>query len=173
MQDVEFDASYIGRNPLGDMLETLSEMVHEGCESSRLRWLSEPGALQLSIDVKDGNAHLCVEELVHGRGCPDIRDGQWMKKLDTSVPLDRLAAAVVEEAERNLLLHGIAGFSEDWGDHSEAFPMSAYLRLKGIDVSCGDDDLKRSPLEKELDILCSLIISKGAGPRTCGHIITD
>ena len=66
---------------------------------------------------------------------------------------------VAKEAERNLLLHGLVGFSTDWRDHTDVFPISAYLRLKGIGYECGDDDLSKSSLEEELRVIGCLMTS--------------
>lgn len=64
---------------------------------------------------------------------------------------------MVKEAERNLKLHGISGFSTDWMSHSDIFPMSAYLILRGINPTIGLDDLRYSSLEEELRIIQTLL----------------
>ena len=159
-QMVAFNASYIGRNPLEDILEALPEMVFDEYDHCQLHWLSEPGVLRLTIKAADADAHILVEEFDQDIDYRKVKDAQWVKKLETVIPFTHLVAIVVREAERNLQLHGLVGFSEDWCDHTDVFPISAYLRLKGIKHKCDDDDLMKSPLEKELSVL-NTILSKG------------
>ncbi len=158
-QEVLFNASYIGNNPMGDMLEALHNMFND--DRDELYWMSEPGVLRLSIEVQEGIAHITVEESDLDVDYRKVKDAQWKKKLETVIPLTQLVNVVVEEAERNLLLHGLVGFSEDWCDQTDVFPMSAYLRLKGIDCICGDDHLRRSSFEEEILMLTHLLKTRG------------
>lgn len=159
-QMVAFNASYIGRNPLEDILEALPEMVFDEYDHCQLHWLSEPGVLRLTIKVVNEDAYILVEEFDQDIDYRKVDEAQWMKGLKTMIPFTHLVDVVVREAERNLLLHGLVGFSEDWCDHIDVFPISAYLRLKGIKHECGDDDLMKSSLEKELSML-NAILRKG------------
>ncbi len=134
-------------------------MVYDEYDHCRLHWMSEPGVLQLSIEVREGNAHITVEEYDQDTDYCKVKDAQWEKKLETTIPFSHLVNVVVKEAERNLLLHGLVGFSEDWCDHRDVFPMSAYLRLKGLDVICMIDDLQCTSLAMEVEVLQSLLES--------------
>ena len=156
-QDVIFDASYIGRNPLGDLLEAVAEMFCNNQDHCKLHWISEPGILRLNIKKKNGEAHILVEEYDEDIDYRKVGDDQWGTKLDAVMTVKRLADAVVSEAERNLRLHGLVGFSEDWCDHVDVFPISAYLRLKGIVSRFGDNDLRTSSLEEELAMLRGIL----------------
>lgn len=44
-QSVRFDASYIGPNPLGDLLEALADMKVNQEEKCYFTWQSEPGSV--------------------------------------------------------------------------------------------------------------------------------
>ena len=148
-QSVEFDATYIGPNPLGDFMEAISEIVDGNEDEIALSWSNEPGSLQLEMQVKDQVAYLVVKESPDLL-CPSEKEGgQWTKKIDAIVDFNCVVDAVVKEAERNLQLHGIAGFSDDWMIRRDVFPMSAYLKLKGIksEYEKGDDYRKSSPLD--------------------------
>ena len=157
-QEVVFYASYIGRNPLEDILEALTEMVCDEYDDCQLFWQTEPGTLRVIIEKEDSNAHILVDEIDQDVDYHKVKNEQWVKRFDTVVPLTRLVDVVVKEAERNLLLHGIVGFSTDWCDHTDVFPISAYLRLKGIGYECGDDNLRKSSLEEELRMIDSLLM---------------
>ena len=160
-QDVVFYASYNGRNPLEDILEALAEMVCDDEDGCQLFWLSEPGTLRVTIDKEESNAHILVDEFDQDVDYRKVKDAQWVKRIDTVIPLAQLVDVVVKEAERNLLLHGLVGFSTDWCDHIDVFPISAYLRLKGIGYECGDDNLRKSSLEEELRLLATLVHVRG------------
>lgn len=157
-QYARFNASYIGPNPLGDLMEALSDIIEGQEDKCFLTWQSEPGALRTELHLTDGIAHLMVyesPELFSRYDQPD--DGFWQKKIDAEVLFQDIVDAVVKEAERNLKLHGISGFSADWMSHCDVFPMSAYLILKGIKPKVGQDDLRNSSLGEELHILQALI----------------
>ena len=68
-QMVAFNASYIGRNPLEDILEALPEMVFDEYDHCQLHWLSEPGVLRLTIKVVNEDAY-----------CGRIRPGHLLSK---------------------------------------------------------------------------------------------
>lgn len=157
-QAVRFDASYIGPNPLGDLLEALADMIESQGDKCFLTWQSEPGTLRTEIHLNCGTAHLLVYEsqrLFSNYDQPN--DGHWQKMIDADVLFQDIIDVVVKEAERNMKTHGISGFSADWMSHCDVFPMSAYLKLKGIKPTVGQDDLRHSPLEEELRVLQTLI----------------
>lgn len=156
-QEVVFYASYIGRNPLEDILEALAEMICDDYDDCELFWSSEPGTLRVTIDKEDSNAHILVDEFDLDADYRKVEDAQWLKRIDTVIPLMQLVDVVVKEAERNLLFHGLVGFSTDWCDHTDVFPISAYLRLKGIGNEIGDDDLRKSSLVEEIQLLSQLL----------------
>ena len=157
-QEVVFNASYIGSNPLDDLLQALADMVYEEYDHCLLRWMSEPGILRFRVDVVDGaEAHLLVETFDGDVDYLAVKDAQWQRQLETDIPLALLSEVVVKEAERNLRLHGLVGFSEDWCNHTNVFPISAYLRLKGVGYKFDDKDLKKSSLEEELATLSALL----------------
>ena len=156
-QNVIFDASYIGVNPIEDMLETLAETVCDNYDDCQLFWSSEPGTLLVTIEKEESNAHILVDEFDQDIDYRKVNDAQWVRMIDTVIPLMQLVDVVIKEAERNLKLHGLVGFSEDWCDHTDVFPLSAYLRLKGIGYECGDDNLRKSSLEEELQLLSGLL----------------
>lgn len=155
-QEVVFHASYVGRNPLESILEALAEMVCDDYDDCQLFWESEPGTLRVTIDKEELNAHILVDVFDQDVDYRKVDEAQWVKRIDTVIPLAQLVDVVVKEAERNLLLHGLVGFSTDWCDHTDVFPITAYLRLKGIGYECGDDDLRKSSLDEELRLLATL-----------------
>ena len=162
-QSVRFDASYIGKNPLGDLLGALADMKVNQEDKCFLTWQSEPGTLRTEIHLKNGLAHLLVYEsrdLFSSYDQPD--DDLWQKKIDAEVLFQDIVDVVVKEAERNLKLHGISGFSTDWMSHCDIFPMSAYLILRGINPTIGLGDLRYSSLEEEMRILQTHLQRKGA-----------
>jgi len=156
-QSIEFHASYIGRNPMESMLEALVWMKFED-DDSRFYMSSEPGELRVTMEKDGDDVRIQVDE------CDEfiadyhkIKEEQWMRKLETIVPFERLIDVVVKEADRNLLLHGMVGFSEDWCSHMDVFPMSAYLRLKGVNFTVEEGDQRKSSLALELTILQVLL----------------
>ena len=156
-QSIEFHASYIGRNPMESMLEALVWMKFED-DDSRFYMSSEPGELRVTMEKNGDDVHIQVDECDQFvSDYHQIKEGQWAKKLETTVLFDRLIEVVIKEAERNLLLHGLVGFSEDWCGHMDVFPMSAYLRLKGVDFTVEVGAQKRSSLTLELTILQDLL----------------
>ena len=136
-QCVKFDATYLGPNPLGDILQSLAGMVEGLDNDCVLTWCSEPGTLNLRILVKGELAHLLVE------------DSGWGIKIDADVPFREFVEGVVKEAERNLQLHGIAGFSEDWATHYDVFPLSAFFKLKGVSLHYNNDGGCNSSIEEK------------------------
>lgn len=160
-QEVVFHASYIGRNPLENILEALAEIVCDEYDHCHLYWQSEPGTLRVTIGKEESNAHILVDEFDQDVDYRKVKEAQWEKRIDTVIPLTQLVDVVVKEAERNLLLHGIVGFSTDWCDHTDVFPLSAYLRLKGIEYSYGEDDIRISNLDEELKVLATLDHGQG------------
>ena len=156
-QEVVFHASYIGRNPMESILEALSEMVCDDYDDCQLFWASEPGTLRVTIDKEEAKAHLLVDEFDQDVDYRKVKEAQWVRRIDTIIPITQLVDVVVKEAERNLLLHGLVGFSTDWCAHTDVFPISAYLRLKGIGYEFGDDDIRKSSLEEELQMLNSML----------------
>ena len=155
-QEVVFQASYVGRNPLDDFLQLLPDMVDGLEDRGYLYWQSEPGTLQIAIELDGDDAHLVVSEIDQDVDYRKVPDTLWITKIDTRLPFRQIVTAVVHEAERNLRLHGIVGFSEDWCDHFDVFPLSSYLRLTGVKYGYGEDDIRISSLSEELEILNKL-----------------
>lgn len=80
-QSIKFDASYIGPNPLGDLLGALADMMEDQEDKCYLTWQSEPGTLRTEIHLNDGIAHLLAYEsqgLFSNYDQPN--DGHWQKK---------------------------------------------------------------------------------------------
>ena len=142
-KEIQFHASYIGSNPLCDLLEGLSGIIDKEYDHCRFNWLSEPGNLIFDIKVDRFNyAHILVKEKI---------------TIGTLIPLCDFIQIIVKEASRNLVLHGLVGFSKDWCAHEDVFPVSAYLRLKGVDFSIGDNDIAISSISKEVKKLGDII----------------
>lgn len=91
--------------------------------------------LRVTIDEDDSNAHILVDEFDQYVDYRKVDEVQWLKWIDTVIPLAQFVEVVVKEAERNILPHGLVGFSTDWSDQTDVFPISAYLRLKGINAA--------------------------------------
>ena len=156
-QVVVFHASYIGRNPLDDFLQTLPDMVDGLEDRGYMYWQAEPGTLQVAIELDGKDAHLVVSEMDLDVDYRKVPDTQWIKRIDAVLPLKQIVETVIDEAERNLRLHGIVGFSEDWCDHVDVFPLSSYLRLKGVKYGFGENDIKISSIAEELEVLRIII----------------
>ena len=157
---MKFDATYIGPNPLGDIMEVLSEMVDGSEGECSLTWGAEPGMLLLEICLNKEIAHLVVKESddLWSRN-PNKDSAGWTNRIEANLDFYSFVDVVIKEAERNLRLHGITGFSDDWMNHIDVFPMSAYLKLKGIrsEFKKGEDYRKSSPLKEELQLLQQLL----------------
>lgn len=157
MQAVVFHASYVGRNPLDDFLQMLPDMVDGLEDRCYMYWQSEPGTLQVAIELDDKTAHLVVSEMDQDVDYKRVPDTQWVRRIDAVLPFKQIVDTVIEEAERNLRLHGLVGFSEDWCDHEDVFPLSSYLRLKGVKYGFGEKDIKTSSMAEELEVLKTLL----------------
>ena len=156
-QAVVFPASYIGRNPLDDFLQMLPDMVDGLEDRGYMYWQAEPGTLQVAIELDGEEAHLVVHEMDQDVDYRKVPDTQWIRRIDAILSLKQIVETVINEAERNLRLHGIVGFSEDWCDHVDVFPLSSYLRLKGVKFGFGEKDIKTSSIAEELEVLRILI----------------
>lgn len=164
-QKCSFLASYIGRNPLEDMLLALDYLSVYDNDDYVMQWESEPGLLRVELEREVGFVHIIVDgecEEASRRGLSEfigvsnISNDVLIHRIDVDVTFETIVRVVVEEAERNLRKHGIVGFSKDWSEFRESFPLAAYLSLKGV-TSISDGDLLESSLEREVEILKTLL----------------
>ena len=155
-QYCSFYATYLGRNPQWSILTALDDMNTNEPDHCELRWFSEPGCLRTCIDSSEGYAHITVDEFNQDKDSTSIEENEWTRKINARIPFKRLVQVVLAEAERNIRRYGIVGFSKDWCDHMDVFPVSSYLSLKGITTEWDCDDIQTSSLEKELEILNQL-----------------
>ena len=157
-QKVVFHPTYMGSNPLWCLLSILPDLVTGYEDHGYTHWSSEPGELRLVISVNNkGLAKLLVKELDELYDYKEQDEARWIIRLEAELPLSIIVNAVIEEAERTIRELGIVGFSESWERDGEAFPISAYLRLKGIKSHVRPDTTRKSSLKKELGILSQLL----------------
>ena len=154
-QEARFGATYMGSNPLEDMIEAADQMKSGYCGHYSLRWSSEPGAMRVDMEVRGD----VVDMVVRMTGGDYLREEDvvdWKEKVKGGVPVDEFRSVVLAEARRNLLLHGIVGFSRDWSDDRDVFPMAAFLSLMGVESREREDGTCASSLQDELGLLTGL-----------------
>ena len=154
-QEERFGASYIGHNPLEDMMEAANGLAREGYDRWLLRWESEPGTMEVELE-SDGEEVSVMVRRTNGDAYIEMENCVWEEKVRGVISLAELKEVVLEEAKRNLLLQGVVGFSKGWCEERDVFPMAEMLSLMGIEAKTNEDDRAVSPFAKELEKLLGL-----------------
>lgn len=157
VQEAIFHSSYIGPNPLKDMTEAVADLLLEKTERCFLHWKDEPGTLSVELNREEDTLYILVKEYEGDRNEGE-NDDKWKTSIDAEVPFQEVIETVRQEAERNLRLHGIAGFTRDWIQEEEAFPLAALLVLRGIKVESDHDTwICQSSFEREVEMLKEIL----------------
>ena len=146
-KEINFNASYLGPNPLDSFIDACAELLLEGGEKEYyITWLREPGSLKIELHL-DENSQLHL----------DIKDkdedqktiyGEWHE----TIPFESFVSAIISEGFRVLNALGLYGYQRSWMDHTD-FPLSNLLRITG---KCGElwkGDTCCTDLSKEIEIL--------------------
>ena len=115
--DVEFLASYLGKNPLFTLMRIAFEVhqnTFDAITNLTLDFYSEPGLLR--IIVLPENTELKIKVYLDDSEVEDDIDKKdGYLKLETIVSRQEFINVVVKEFERNIIKHGICGQSDEVG----------------------------------------------------------
>lgn len=148
-KEVNFNASYLGPNPLASLIEICEDfLVSQNEDTCYTTWLAEPGQLEIKLRLDQQN-------LLHLDLAEKIDDGENIyQKWHEAVHFNAFVSSIVSEAFRVLNAFGLYGYYSSWSDHID-FPLACLLRITDI-IKANKRDYSDScftDLSKELDCI--------------------
>ena len=148
---VEFLASYLGCEPLSNLIENIKQLLYIPHYSTT--WTSEPAYMKIdfSVDEKREVLEVLIETDFQ---LPD--DEVTPFRYQFEVRFDVFKAEVIRAGLDVLRTYGVVGIDQSWSDGPNVFPIATLLRLMGMDATYHEESGSyRTDFGKELEMLTS------------------
>ena len=153
---IEFMPSYIGREPLTTLIDSLNEFELEEWDDFTITWADEPGCWKIELKYDRQNSHLDME-IYHYDDDIDFnakRKGVIDMGHSVSMPYMKYHDEVIRTVLYSLKKYGLRGLNGNWCDGTDSFAINGLMRLLGTESNFpNDSDECYSDIFAELDIL--------------------
>lgn len=145
---IDYNASYLGANPLASFIEACEEFLIEGGDY-HIVWQQEPGMLKIDLNLDEHQMlQLDITDTIsQDNGCHE------------TIPYDSFLQAIISEGFRVLNAFGLYGYRQSWQDRTD-FPLTSLLHITGEckefwkgDSCCSDISKEIECLHKHVDLL--------------------
>ncbi len=138
---IEYNASYLGSNPLATFIEACEEfMVEDG--PYYITWEKEPGTLKIDLNLDENRMlHLDI-----------IDSNNEENECHESIPYDSFLQAVISEGFRVLNAFGLYGYRRSWQNQTD-FPLTSLLHITEECKEMWKGDSCCTDISKEIECL--------------------
>ena len=149
---IEYDAEYIGPNPLASFIEACAELME--CPGNYyIKWRYHDMVLKIDMELDDNMLHLDIFDKDEGG---DTIYDEWHE----TIPFEDFVSAIVSEGFRVLNAFGLYGYQRSWQNH-EDFPLTNLLRITGKCKEIWKGDSCCTDISQEIECLQQFITQPG------------
>lgn len=145
-KEINYNASYIGYNPLASFIEVCADLIEEEEGDYHLTWQSEPCLMK--IDMNLDNSNMLHFDIFDQDESGETIYNEWHE----TVPFDSVVSAITTEGFRVLNAFGLYGYRRSWQNH-EDFPLTSLLRIMGECKELWKGDSCCTDISKEIGVL--------------------
>lgn len=154
-QEISFNATYMGPEPLSSLIESLvgleEEIANQDYTRYFITWSDEPGTLDFEFYKDNFEDHILIK--INFDNCapdPYHKKDDWEFEMSYSL----YKKAILETALKVLNKYGLNGFDDSWADGKDTFPLCSLVSLLGAESTYQKDgDCYCSNIFKELTLL--------------------
>ena len=144
---IEYNASYLGPNPLDTLIGTCSNFYSLDNEGDyNITWYAEPGSMHITLKLINDSLKIDIKQ------CADESDRVVVKEWHEIIPFDCFVNEIISEGFRVLRAFGLYGYRCSWQNETD-FPLASLLQITKKCYRVWDGDSCYSDIDQEISCL--------------------